>query len=144
MDVGCLDHACVELNDFFFACRKHGIHLRTLLSVPYLKSWKCFWKPFGLELMAPIDGYTVKRREVFESQGGHGIQFTNQKFAQSCRKKTAIICREARPGHRLEIYNDEREASGPVLVSTQSLIESGAGLQAKLQSPLLLLVSTNF
>ena len=58
---------------------------------------------------------------------------------------------EARPGHRPEIYNGEREVSlwkpysdNGSFRFTQSLIESGARLEAKLQSLLLLLVSTVF
>ena len=66
-------------------------------------------------------------------------------------KRQSSSDREARPGHRPEIYNGEREVSlwkpysdNGSFRFTQSLIESGARLEAKLQSLLLLLVSTVF
>ena len=124
---------------FFFPCRKHGIHLGTLLTVPYLKSWKCFRNPFGLELRATIDGYTFKRKEVFERRRWDEIQFTNRNLLRVVGKRQSSSDGEARPGHRPEIYNGEREVSlwkpysdNGSFRFTQSLIESGARLEAKL------------
>ena len=84
------------------------------------------------------EGRFLKAREAMESS------LLIKSLLRVVGKRQPSSDREARPGHRLEIYNDEREVSEPVLVSTQSLIESGAGLVAKLQSPLLFLVSTIF
>ena len=72
---------------------------------------KFFSQPFGPELRTPIDGYSFKRTQVFESHRCDGIQFTNKKIAQLWEKDSHHLIEKPELDIHQKCTNDEREVS---------------------------------